>query len=96
MVIGAAQGSHPVFDTTFRGMPEMVARLAAALEDAPFLMGEAFTAADLLLVSPFTWFPEATPDHPAIKDWIARCEARASAQRTAAFDETQLKQKSAA
>lgn len=96
MVIGAAQVSHPVFDVTFRGVPEMTARLANALNEAPFLMGNNFTAADLLLVSPFTWFPEAAPDHPAIKAWIERCEAQTSARRTAAFDEKLLKRKSAA
>lgn len=96
IVIGAAQVSHPIFDVTFRGMPEMAARLADALEGAPFLMGDTFTAADLLLVSPFTWFPEAAPDHPAIKAWIKRCEAQPSAQRTAAFDEEHLKNASAA
>ena len=61
IVFGAAKLAHPVLDVTFRGVPEMTARLAGALEDSPFLMGERFTAADLLLVSPFTWFPDAAP-----------------------------------
>ncbi|WP_432256826.1 glutathione S-transferase family protein [Limimaricola sp. AA108-03] len=86
LVFGAAELSHPYLDRTFRGRTEMIARLAGALQDAPFLMGEAFTAADLLLVSPFIWFPEAAPDHPAIRAWIDRCEARPSAVKAAAFD----------
>ncbi|SLN77882.1 glutathione S-transferase family protein [Roseisalinus antarcticus] len=96
IVFGAAGLSHPVLDVTFRGVPEMTARLAQALEEAPFLMGDRFTAADLLLVSPFTWFPEAAPDHPAIKSWIERCEAQPSAQRTAEFDTKHLETESAA
>ncbi|WP_114390044.1 glutathione S-transferase family protein [Notoacmeibacter marinus] len=95
-VIGAAELSHPIFDVTFRGVPEMTARLAGALDNAPFLMGEQFTAADLLLVSPFTWFPEAAPDQPAIKAWIKRCEARPSARKMAEFDTAHLERASAA
>ncbi|MGB3554291.1 MAG: glutathione S-transferase family protein [Jannaschia sp.] len=90
IVFRAAELSHPMLDLTFRGMPEMTARLAAALAAAPFLMGERFTAADLLLASPFVWFPDATPDHPAIRDWIGRCEARPSARRMAEFDTARL------
>lgn len=96
MVIGAAQVSHPVFDVTFRGVPEMTARLANALEEAPFLMGDRFTAADLLLSSPFTWFPEATPDNAAIKAWIERCKSQPLVQQTAEFDEKHLKQENVA
>lgn len=91
MAIGAAKVSHPIFDVTFRGMPEMTARLTDALEGASFLIGDTFTAADLLLVSPFTYFPEAASDHPAIKAWIERCETQPSAQQTVEFDERHLK-----
>ncbi|WP_010139609.1 glutathione S-transferase family protein [Oceanicola sp. S124] len=87
VIVGSVAGiTHPAYGATFRGMPEMTARLVAALDQAPFLMGEQFSAADLLLVSPFTWFPASAPDHPAVQDWIARCEARPSAQRIAAYD----------
>lgn len=96
LVFGAAELSHPILDVTFRGLPEMTARLASALEDAPFLMGEQFTAADLLLVSPFIWFPDVTPDQPAIKAWIKRCEARPSAKKMAEFDAAHLERVSAA
>ncbi|WP_306259858.1 glutathione S-transferase family protein [Pararhizobium sp. IMCC21322] len=96
LVFGAAELSHPILDVTFRGMPELIARLAGALEDAPFLMGEQFTAADLLLVSPFIWFPDAAPDQPAIKAWIKRCEARPSATKMVEFDAAHLEQVSAA
>ncbi len=67
---------HPVLAATFRGMPEVTDRLARALEAGPWLMGERYTAADLLLASPFQWLPDLTPDVPAIRDWVARCGAR--------------------
>jgi len=92
VALGVAEVSHPILQATFRGVPEMIARLAGALEGRPFLMGESFTAADLLLVSTFTWSPDAAPDNPAIRDWISRCEARPSAQRMAEFDAKHLEQ----
>lgn len=61
---------HPALQATFRGMDQIAARLSAALADDPWLMGSRYTAADLLLASPFHWFPDATPDDPAIKDWV--------------------------
>lgn len=85
-VLGAAELSHPILDLTFRGVPELTARLSAALKAAPFLMGETFTAADLLLVSPYTWFRDCIPDDPTFRDWIERCEARLSLRRSAEFD----------
>jgi len=90
IVLDAAGLSHPYLDATFRGVPEVVARLTAQLEKTPYLLGSQFSAADLLLVSPYVWFPQATPDVPVIKDWIARCQARPSAQQIMAFDQAHM------
>lgn len=78
--------SHPVFDATFRGMEEVTARLSEALAQGPWLLGETYSAADILLASPFVWFPQATPEVPVIRDWIARVQNRPSVARTEAFD----------
>ncbi len=86
IVCAVAGLSHPILDASFRGMPELTMRLATALDTAPYLMGDRFTAVDLLMVSPFTWMPDAAPDHPAIKAWIARCAARPSMHAPEAFD----------
>ena len=81
VVILAATGlEHPWLTATFRGPAEMAARLRAALEQGPWLMGDRFTAADLLVHSPFAWYPEATPDDPLIRDWVERCKARPARQ----------------
>jgi glutathione S-transferase len=77
---------HPVLQTTWRGVPELTARLSAALTNAPWLMGENYTAADLLLASPYQWFPDALPDDPAIRDWVARCGNRDWSAAVAAYD----------
>ncbi len=80
----------PAFHATFRGVAEVAATLSAALEQGPWLMGDRFTAADLLISGVFAWAPEAAPDVPAIRDWISRCQARPSVVRTREFDALQL------
>jgi len=86
IVCDAAGLSHPLLNYSFRGVSEVVARLTVQLEKTPFLMGDRFSAADLLLVSPYVWFPQSTPDVQIIRDWIARCQARPSAQTIMDFD----------
>ena len=86
LVLRAAGIAHPMLTATFRGMDALTAQLAAGLADAPYLLGEGYTAADLMLASPFAWFPDATPDVPAIRDWVARTQDRDSVRRTVARD----------
>ncbi|QDY68342.1 glutathione S-transferase family protein [Qingshengfaniella alkalisoli] len=81
-----AELTHPALQTTFRGFEEMTERLANGLKDQPFLLGDSYTAADLLVHSPFAWFADFTPDVPVIKDWVARCTSRDAATKTMEFD----------
>lgn len=89
LVAEAAGLSHPYLQATFRSSKEMADQLETALTKSPYLMGDEFSAADLLLYSPFAWYPEATPDVPAVKAWIARCAARPSVQWAAEYDASQ-------
>ena len=73
-VLGVAD--HPVAQASFRDRDAVADRLIAALDGRDWLMGDRFTAADILLCSPYLYFPDATPDHPAADDWIRRCTAR--------------------
>jgi glutathione S-transferase len=84
LVLEAAGLRHPIIDATFRGGAEMKARLIEALADRPFLLGERFTAADLLLHSPYAWF--GMPGVPVIDAWVERCMARPAAAFAKAFD----------
>jgi len=68
--------SHPWLTAAMRGPDEVVARLRAALEKGPWLLGQTYSAADILVHSPYGYFPEATPDDPLIRDWVLRCIAR--------------------
>lgn len=92
LILEAAGLGHPYLHATFRGHPEGVARLRAALERGPWLLGDSYSAADLLCHSPYAWFKEATPEDPLIRDWVARCQARPAAERTRASDAAALQQ----
>lgn len=76
LLLRAAGLSHDWLDKTFRGPEEAAARIRAALEKGPWLLGAEYSAADLLVHSPYAWFGNMTPADPLIEDWIARCTAR--------------------
>jgi glutathione S-transferase len=80
------QLEHPVLTLTFRGVGEVVDRLTGALDRSPFLLGDTYSAADLIMHSPFAFFPDSTPDVPAIRDWVARCVGRPATRRAAERD----------
>ena len=87
LTMAAAGVSHPYLTAAIRGVDEVNARLHGALEKGPWLLGERFSAADLLCFSPYNWFSDATPDDPLIRDWVARCLARPSVVRVRAMDQ---------
>jgi glutathione S-transferase len=78
--------AHPAYRACFRGPGEVSDALENALKRGPFLLGERFTAADLLISGVFSWAPQSTPNVESIRDWIARCQARPSVGRTQSFD----------
>lgn len=78
---------HPALQGTFRGVTEMSQVLCTALADSDYLMGDAFSAADLLISSPFIWFRDLLPDDPALEHWLQRCESRDAVALADAFDE---------
>ncbi|WP_422375482.1 glutathione S-transferase family protein [Roseibium sp.] len=73
--------THPALTATFRDFDTMVQRLAEALEGQPYLLGDRYSAADLLCSSPFNWAPDLMPDNQAIRDWVARCSDRPAVRR---------------
>ena len=76
MIFAAGGIDHPYLHVTFRGVPEVTARIERALAHGPWLLGDRFSAADLLVHSPYAWFGTMTPDVPVIQDWVARCQTR--------------------
>jgi glutathione S-transferase len=86
LMMQAAGLAHPMIERNFRGVAEVTARLTKALSHQPYLLGDSYGAADLLLHSPYAWMPDATPDVPVIRDWIARCKNRPTVSRVTAQD----------
>lgn len=86
LTLAAAGIDHPYMTASIRGVAEVTARLHAALEKGPWLLGETFSAADLLYFSPYNWFQDAIPEDPLIRDWVARCNARPSIAAVQAMD----------
>ena len=86
LIMEAAGLTHPWMTAAIRGHVEATARIHAALEKGPWLMGDTFTAADLLIHGAYAWFAEAIPDDPLFSDWVARCIARPVGQAVLAQD----------
>ncbi len=65
----------------------MDARLKAALEAGPYLLGERFSAADIMFASLLQFARQALPDHAAYDDWLGRLNVRPALARAMAKDE---------
>ena len=63
-------------------------RILEALWVGPYLMGDQFTAADVMIGASMRWGREHLPDSPLIDDYLARIEARPAHQRAMARDGT--------
>ena len=87
LIFQGAGLEHPWLSVTFRGHAEAAARISRALQKGPWLLGETFSAPDILVHSPYAWFEDFTPDDPAIRGWVDRCKARPARQKTAADDQ---------
>ncbi|GGD12344.1 glutathione S-transferase family protein [Aureimonas glaciei] len=62
-------------------------RLLRALEQGPYLMGDAFSGADILVGSALSFARGAFPESAVLDDYAARCKARPAAVRAAARDD---------
>ena len=85
-IMEGAGVTHPWLTAAMRDHTTAASRLRAALEMGPWIMGESFSAADILLHGPYVWFPEGTPDDPLIRDWVERCKLRPASVKVRAAD----------
>jgi glutathione S-transferase len=69
-----------------RGYDQMSARLLAALDKGPYLLGERFCSADILLASAFFWGRAHMPQGKQVDAYLERLAARPAAQRAQAKD----------
>lgn len=89
LILDAAGLSHPYLTKAIRGVPEVTARIREALKAGPWILGDQFSAADILIHSPYAWF-DNTPDDPLIRDWVDRCKARPARLKVMAEDQALL------
>ena len=62
--------------------------LEGAVEPGPYLMGDHFTAADIVIGSDLRWagWMNVLPDRPVLKAYVARLEERTALKRADALD----------
>jgi glutathione S-transferase len=82
----AGLGENEVLRRTFRGKEEMGARVATALRANPYLLGDRFSGADLLLASLAHWARPMLPAGDPVDAWLARINARPALARAFAKD----------
>jgi glutathione S-transferase len=68
--------TDPRLRATFRGRAEMEDRILGALESHPYIAGENFSGADILVSSLGQFAREMMPAGPVIDDYLARCFGR--------------------
>ena len=71
-------------DATFQIMD---AQLKGALERGPWLLGEPFSAADILFISLLQFARQMLPRHAVYDDWLARAQARPAFARAMQKDD---------
>lgn len=69
-----------------RNYGQVVRRLETALANGPYLMGDRFTAVDVMAGSTVAWARHAFPESPAIDAWLARIGDRPAALAARAKD----------
>jgi glutathione S-transferase len=71
---------------TLRDHTRVIDRVAGALASGPYLLGQQFSAADILVSGPFEGDHALVSDNARIQAWLERLRAKPAAQRAAAKD----------
>ena len=87
--VGASFGGELDQPMKRRAYDAAIARLRAALDAGPYMLGERFSAADVLVSSALTWARQAFPEDAAMDAYAERCRNRPAALRAAAKDEAE-------
>ena len=78
-----------------RGYDAVIRRLEGALSKAPYLMGERFTGADLLVSSAVDFGRQAFPESALLDAYCKRCKDRPASLKAMTLDEAEGVQKAA-
>lgn len=85
-ILAWAKIEHPAVMASLRDYDTALQRLDEVLSRQPYLLGDEYSAADLLCAGPFAWFGDQLPATPAIKDWVARCMDRPAVRQVGERD----------
>lgn len=77
----AGLGSHEALARSFRGVKEMNQRVGTALDAGPYLLGDSFSAADVLIGSLGQWARHMLPAGDPVDGYLARLNARPALAR---------------
>lgn len=80
-ILNWAEIEHPAVKASLRDYDTAIQRLDEVLSRQPYLLGDGFSAADLLCSGPFAWFGDQMPATEAIRAWVARCLDRDAVRR---------------
>lgn len=83
---------NPMIYDWCRDQETMLAQLETTLGQRAFLVDDEISAADLLVTSPFQWFPDLPPADGPVRQWIDRCNAAQDNAFIEAFEVRALKQ----
>ena len=78
--------THPALQATFRDHDTMLARLDEVLTRQDWLLGDRYSAADLLIAGPFLYLGERARTTPAIAAWLRRVQSRPAFAQVAEID----------
>lgn len=76
----------PIVNATFRDLPTAIGQIEDALAGGDYLLGDSYSAADLLIAGAFGWFRHLIPETGPIGSWVERCQGREAARRAMAED----------
>jgi glutathione S-transferase len=82
----AQLANNPILERTFRGRAEIDARILSALRAGPYVLGDRFSGADILVTSVGQFARRMLPADPIVDEYLARTSARPALARARAKD----------
>lgn len=83
----AGLADNPTLYRTFRGRAELNRRIEDALRAGPYILGETFSAVDVIIASLGHWFRQSLPEGELVDAYLERCRQRPALQAALAKDE---------
>jgi len=82
----AGLGANEVLQRTFRDRAAMDRRILGALENGPYVLGEKFSGADILIASLGQFLRTLLPSGPVVDAYLERCNSRPALARALGKD----------